>query len=296
MEDKYKTTISQLISAQDFMSLPSVTMKILNLLDDDDKLDIRQLTRVTETDSSLSLKLLRIANSPLFAIPSEITSVHQAILTIGLNRVSNIVVAISIFSNFMLSSNQQIKEFVERYHIHTVSTGTVARSFAKRLGLNFNEQEFTAGLLHDIGKLAMLQYNYDWYKHIVQLEEERMMTDVEAEKLVFGFTHLDVGEAIAELWYLPRALSDVIKYHANFRETPAETKTLVAIVSMANILCDVWGFGFYEGMRSVEFAQLPEWKHLLDVANKKDIDLEEITFNTEQDYKLSKDFIRIMKS
>jgi len=80
----------QIIETQEFATLPAVATKVLSLLEDED-VNIRSLSTLIETDPALTLKVLKVANSPLYAVRSEITSINQAILNLGLNRLTNIV-------------------------------------------------------------------------------------------------------------------------------------------------------------------------------------------------------------
>ncbi|MDR0926726.1 MAG: HDOD domain-containing protein [Ignavibacteria bacterium] len=295
MEQNNTALIDKLISTQEFSTLPSVTMKVLSLLEDDDSLDIRNLAKLIETDASLTLKLIRVANSPLFAISGDVTSVHQAIVTLGLNRVSNIVLGISIFSKFLYSAHKDIQSIIENYWRHTSSTGTVSKSFAKRIGVNFKEYEFIGGLLHDIGKLAMLQNDTERYRQVIELVVNEGLKDIQAERAIYGFDHTEVGAGIARQWRLPIQLSSILEFHCDFTRAPDNMKSVVAVVNLSNTLCDIWGAGFFEGNRVVRFEETPEWKHLSTIS-KSDLDFEQISFELETDFRESAEFLNIMSS
>ncbi len=288
--------VDKLLGTSEFATLPPVTMKILSMLEHDDDLDIRELSRVVETDASLSLKLIKVSNSPLFAMPGEISSIHQAIITLGLNRVTNIVLGISIFSKFVLSSKEGMKEIIEKYWWHTSSTGMVSKSLAKRLNQSFKEYEFIGGLLHDIGKLAMIQYDFEMYKKVIDLVENEGMIDTAAEKEIFTVDHAEVGAGIAKTWRLPKALAMILQYHTNVKAAPVEYQTLIAVVNFANMLCEIWDAGFYEGYHSIEFPKTPEWGIINTLPSQTGLDAEQITFELETDYKNSQAFLDIMNS
>lgn len=288
--------IDKLLRTSEFATLPALTMKILSMLENDDDLNIKELARVVETEPALSLKLIQVSNSPLFAIHGEISSIYQAILTLGLNRVTNLVLGISIFSKFVLSSKEGIKEIIEKYWWHTSSTGMVSKSLAKRLNQSFKEYEFIGGLLHDIGKLAMMQYDIELYKKVINLVENEKMRDIDAEKEIFGVDHAEVGAGIAKTWRLPKSLAIVLQYHTAVVEAPKEYQDLVAIVNIANMLCQIWDAGFYEGYSTIEFAKTPEWDIITNLPGQSDLDIEAVTFELETDYKNSQAFLDIMNS
>jgi len=289
--------VEKLFATKEFATLPTVTMKILDMLENEksrDAVDVRVLSKLIETDASLTLKLIRIANSPLFAVRDYITSVHQAIVILGLNKVTNIVLGISIFSKFMYSTIPGMQEILNQYWWHTSSTGTVSKSLTKKIGLHFGDKEFIGGLFHDIGKLAMMQCDFELFKKVIDLVNDTGNTIIEAEKTIFGAVHTDVGGEIAKRWHLPKDFTTIIKYHNNFAAAPPENRNVVAVINLSNMLCEVWGAGFYEGIQSIAFEETPEWKHIEKISKNKNLDFEEITFSLEKDYAHSKDFLRIM--
>ena len=299
MEMSNNNIVEKLFATQEFATLPPVTMKILELLEDEksrDMLDIKELARLIETDASLTLKLIRIANSPLFAMRDYITSVQQAIVILGLNKVTNIVLGISVFSKFLYTTVSGMQEVLNQYWWHTSSTGTVSKSLVKKIGADFKEKEFIGGLFHDIGKLAMLQYDFELFKEMINLVENEGKTDLEAEKSVYGITHPEVGAEIVRRWKLPKDFGAIIKHHIDFTQAPKENHTLIAVVNLSNMLCDIWGAGFYEGVKAIAFEESPEWQHIIKVAKNKDLDFEEITFGLERDYENSAAFLRVMSS
>lgn len=288
--------LDKLIATQEFATIPSVTMKILELLENDEDIDIRVLSNLIETDASLTLKLIKVANSPLFAMRGDISSVQQAIITLGLDRVTNIVLGISIFSKIVYTSNKEFQEIIEKYWWHTASTAIVSKSIAKKLGLQFREYEFIGGLFHDIGKLSMLQYNSTLYQEVINSVQQQSMRDIEAEKLHFGVDHTEVGAGIVSQWKLPKEICNILKYQDNFNLAPEKDKTLIAIVNLANMLCSIWGADFFEGNISIQFSETSEWRLIENIAKNKDIDFEKITFELEQDYNDVSIFLNIMKA
>ncbi len=289
------SVINALIETQEFATLPPVAAKILKLLEDDN-IDIRDLSKIIEADAPLTLKLLRVANSPLYATRTEINSIQQAIITLGLNRLTNIVLGVSIFSRFLLSSQKQAADLMEKFWWHSSCTGIVAKSLAGKIKKFFKEVEFIGGLLHDIGKLVMLQYDSAKYFQVVELIEKERISDEEAEMKIFGVTHLEVGQRISELWKLPDDLNTIISYH----HSPAKQKKdrgLVSVVRFADLLCEIWGAGFYEGVFSINFAEEESWITLCEeFPELKKLDVEEFTFELEKDFKRSSEFLTLIAS
>jgi putative nucleotidyltransferase with HDIG domain len=288
--------MEKITSVQEFATLPQVAIKVLNMMENDNSLNIKELSNLIETDASLTIKLIKVANSSLFATSSTVNSIQQAILNLGLNRVSNIAIGVAVFSNFM-NSSVAMKPVLEKYWQHTSAVGVVSKSLAKRAGFAFKEVEFIGGLLHDVGKLAMMQFdNLEMYKKVIDLVENDRKNEYEAEAEVFGMNHCDIGSVIATRWKLPVPIASVIAHHNDFSKVDKDTRTMVAIVNMSNLLCDIWGSGFYEGVTSIQFDELPEWQHIVAESKHKDLDIEEITFSLEKDYREAEEFISLVKS
>jgi putative nucleotidyltransferase with HDIG domain len=284
------SNINSLIETQEFATLPPVAARILNLLEEDN-IDIRDIAKLIETDASLTLKLLRVANSPLYASRTEVNSIHQAIITLGLNRLTNIVLGVSIFSRFLLSSNKQIADLMEKFWWHSSCTGIVAKALAGKINKQFKELEFIGGLLHDIGKLAMLQFDSTKYLEVIELINNKGMIDTEAETQIFGVHHLEVGEHIAKLWKLPNDLVSIIGYHSSLDKLN-KSQDVVAVVRFADLLCEIWGAHIYEGLNLVRFAEEESWKILCKLVPELDnMDVEIFTFELESEFKKSADFL-----
>ncbi len=287
------SVINTLLDTQEFATLPPVAAKVLEMLENDDT-DIREISRVVEADAPLTIKLLRVANSPLYATRNEVKSIHQAIITLGLNRLTNIVLGVSIFSKFLVSSQKSAKELMEKFWWHSSCAGMVAKSFSKKINKYFKETEFIGGLLHDIGKLAMIQYDSIKYLEVIRLVIEENMNDNDAENQIFGVTHAEVGAEISRLWKLPAELRSVITFHDRI-EDAFEHKELISMVRLADLLCEVWGAGFYEGITELFLKDESGWHVLCDsFPELLQLDVERFTFELEEDYKMSSSFLNII--
>lgn len=291
------TVIEKILKTQDIATLPGVATKILSLIENENT-NLNIISKLVESDPALSLKVLRVSNSPLFAGRSEVTNMSQAIMNLGLNRLTNVILSVSIFSKFLVTRDNNILKYIDKFWWHSASVGVVTKTLVQNLGKSFHEKEFLAGMLHDLGKIALIQYDSNSYKTILEsLEKEPSKLDVEFEKEIFGFTHLDVGYELAKKWRLPADFAEVICYHSNPNKASKKHKSLVAFVRVADLLCEMWGAGFYEGIHEVEIDVDESWKILLDIYPEfKDVDFEKITFETENEFKTSTDFLQILRA
>lgn len=291
------TVIEKILKTQDIATLPGVATKILSLIENENT-NLNIISKLVESDPALSLKVLRVSNSPLFAGRSEVTNMNQAIMNLGFNRLTNVILSVSIFSKFLVTKNHSIIKYIDKFWWHSSSVGVVTKTLAHNLGKSFHDKEFLAGMLHDLGKIALIQYDSESYKTILEsLENDNVKLDVEYEKEIFGFTHLDIGYELAKKWRLPADFAEVIYYHSNPDLASKKHKPLVALVRVADLLCEMWGAGFYEGIHEIEIDTDKSWKILLEIYPEfKDVDFEKITFETENEFKTSTDFLQILRS
>ncbi len=286
--------VNDIVNTREFATLPAVATKILSLLENED-VNMHDLLKIVETDPSLTLKLLKIANSPLYGTRREITSIQQAIMMIGFSKLTNIVLGISIFSKFWLSTQKEAAVIMNKFWNHSASTGIVAKSITQKLKINFSESEFIGGLLYQMGKLAMIQYKLKDYLQVIDEVSENGKSDIEAEISVFGLTHLEVSKEIAKSWKLPDDLAALISYYNN-PDKLGDHKDLGAIVNLAGIICEMHGADFYKGLNYESIEESKVWQYLSErfpelSSNGIDFVISDIEELLEQ----SKDLLNVMK-
>lgn len=285
--------IKKISTAQDFATLPAVAGKVLALLSDDES-NIKEIASIIETDPSLTLKILQMANSPLYALRQPVASVTQAILSLGVSRVTNIVLSVSIFSKYLMLARSVSTAFMERYWLHSSSVGTVARVLVSKIERNFKDAEFLAGLLHDTGKMAMMQFEPDLFAEAVSLTSIGGRTDIETENLVFETNHCAVGAVITQMWRLPQEYRTVTEFH-HTPELAPDNRELCAVVRIADMLCEIWGADFYENLTELDIESTSSWRLLCDSFPKlRDMDIEKFTFELEKEFLEASEFLQLM--
>lgn len=289
------TDVYEFIQTQEFASLPAVLTKILELLNDND-VDLRIVSGLIETDAALTIKILKIANSSLYSFHSEVNSIHQAIMQLGVNRLTNIVIGVSIFSKFLSDQNRAVSSLLEDFWWHSSCVGMISKSMAVKTNKFFKENEFIGGLLHDIGKLALIQYNVEMYLEVIRLIDQENYSDLEAEQKIFDTNHAIIGSHIAKQWKLPDELIDVISYHQNL-DVAENNKELIAFVRVADLLAEIWGAGFYEGLKVLRLEKEISWTILVNAYPEfKSLDVELFTFELESEFKKAVEFLKLVKS
>jgi HD-like signal output (HDOD) protein len=186
-----------------------------------------QIANLLKTDSVLTLELLRVANSPLFCRRREITSVLHAIAFLGLDLVRSLAVTAALRGLI-----GQRSEIVHACWRHSLATALVCKRWSGLAGLE-SERCYTAGLIHDVGQLALL--------HVFK-EYESAMTDAlergeqlpEAEKRVFGMNHGEAGKWLLSLWQCPFELQNVAALHEDPPSVPSYDGDLIRLVHAAS--------------------------------------------------------------
>ncbi len=287
------SVIKEILDTQEFATLPTVAAKVLEVLNEE-TVNVRDVARIIENDISLTVKLLRIANSSIYGTLTEVTSVQKAIITLGLSRLTNMVIGISIFSKFMMNSHRAVMPYIEKFWWHVACSGMVAKAFTLKTGTFYQENEFIGSLLHDIGKLAMLQYDNEKYLKVIDLIETQGKTDLEAEMEIFKCDHTQVGYAIAASWNLPTTIQDIVRFH-HIPTEATKNRALVATVRCVDMLCEVWGAGFYENINHLDLVETEAWKMLVEeIPDMADVDIAQFTFDIETEFRRSEEFLHLI--
>jgi putative nucleotidyltransferase with HDIG domain len=197
-----------------------------------------EIAKLIEADPILTMKLLRVANSPIFANRNEIKSIQHALILLGIKRISFIVLSVSIYSKFFTNTHKNAALLMERFFQHSYLTGMTSKTLCQILRKNFEDNEFVGGLLHDIGKMAMLQVHPKEYSLVRQLITQEGLNELVAEKEVFGENHIEVGLQMAHLWKLPEDIHRIIAFY-KFPSQADKQKDLVSIVSFSDVYTKV---------------------------------------------------------
>jgi putative nucleotidyltransferase with HDIG domain len=195
-------------------SLPDVVLR-LNAMIDDPKVGVQELGEIVARDAAITAKVLRIANSSYYGLKKAVVSPEQAATVVGARSLRNIALQASIFARYEHLSG--LPNFdLDGVWTHAIFTGQVSQALAKeaRKPLGLNAEEFyTCGLLHDIGKVVMLESLGPDYVKVFQ-EAKTTQTPIHlCEQRILGFTHVDVGALVAAKWQLPDAVARAIEFH-----------------------------------------------------------------------------------
>jgi HD-like signal output (HDOD) protein len=206
----------------------------MDVVNDPDSL-ASDLVKVVEIDPSLAARLLRMANSAAYRTRTEICTVHQAIGLLGFKAVRNIALASTVVDLF--KGDGQVGGYSRSsFWRHLVSVGVASRMIAARVGMENFEDAFLAGLLHDFGVILMDQNCHACFVSMMEsLAEDETLC--QAETRCFGFTHAELGAAVARQWNLPSTAVAAMLHHHNAQACGNRHKRIVEVVELANFLC-----------------------------------------------------------
>lgn len=186
--------------------LPAVVMQAIHLLTDS-QVDINRVGQVLTADQVIAAQILRHANSAFYGGRAPCATVADGIVRIGIRQVKSVLY--SVAANQMMSLYSQMKNDLFR---HSQVVAAVARRLATLLHRADPEEAFTAGLLHDIGKLLLDRHARPHYPAMAEMIRQGN-SPIRIEEKFMGTDHATIGGLIAERWKFPRVLVEAIRYH-----------------------------------------------------------------------------------
>jgi HD-like signal output (HDOD) protein len=187
-------------------------------------------------DPVMSAKLLQLVNSAFFASAREVTDMLDAATILGTDRIKSLVLLAGIFSQY--NDAEGISPTIAALLAHSLRVGIFARAIA--LGETKNpavaEAAFTAGVMHDIGKIVLAGNLPDRYLEVRAIRESKDLSAKAAELEVFGATHAQVGACLLAGWGLPLTILEALAWHHEPTRSPERGFSLVAAVHVANAL------------------------------------------------------------
>lgn len=222
--------------------LPNVVTELLTLTQKQD-LGVREYEKVIVRDAALAAKILRTANSPYFGGNGQITTLQRALAQLGINNIRSISLTVAFQS--ALSTRSLNKRFsVTEFWQHSLAVACAAKILACLRRDERAEEAFIAGLVHDIGKLALCMFMPMEAGFIYNRMDETKVSQYEAELDMLQITHQEIGMLAAQRWGLPEAYFAPIAKHHTPLEDAEEIDPLTAYVHIGNAIAYEVGLGF----------------------------------------------------
>ncbi len=216
---------------------PAHVVEAMRLLDDLNS-SVEDVAAALGKDPVLAARVLRLANSALYLRTRRVATLREAVVLVGFAAVRSLLVTAVAYDAFRPGAPGYGLDRVQLWQ-HALAVATVARYLAATRKRD-TEAAFVAGLLHDIGKLALSSALQEQYAEVLAAVAQGM-DFVEAERAVLGCDHAQVGAEAARRWNLPEPLVAAIEHH--HRPEEAEDPWLADVVHVADALCLMLGFG-----------------------------------------------------
>lgn len=200
-----------------------------------------------------------MANSAIFARQSEVGSIRQAVLALGIQRIRDIVYSCSLPQLF---SGAQRGMALTTFWRHALGTALLSQHLAELLRVEAVEKIYLARLLHDIGILVNSPLYPDEFQRGLEQAQTSGTPLCEVEQEVLGFTHCSGGRILADIWKLPADVSATIEFHHHPSGDHPEGK-MPCVVYLADVLCRLRGLGYeYYEAREFDLAAEVPWQVL----------------------------------
>ncbi|MCL1864943.1 MAG: HDOD domain-containing protein [Spirochaetes bacterium] len=272
------TTIKEQI-LDEITGIPTFPENIITLMKmcSNPDTNIDKIANIIKSDISITSDVIKLSNSAGFISNKRINDVREALIKIGLNNLKLILIA----GNARKIMENKYKKFEEIW-AHCSKVAFYSRELALKYKFQSGEIEnaYTAGLLHDIGKIILLTVDDKGMKKIADLVQDRdLITATVLEEMSIGISHAEIGSLISEKWNFPNFLSEVAKYHHSPLNISDEFKDVGFCAYLANMIA---------GIESKRYSYYYIEDAVLDKFNIKDeSELMEISKSLKKSYELS---------
>jgi putative nucleotidyltransferase with HDIG domain len=179
-----------------------------------------KLGDLIEKDPVMAGNLLHLVNSALYARRGSINSVRHALSLLGINKLRNAVLGMSI-TRMWNQVHTPSSWSMARFNMHSAAVAILADLLAQRLNVIYAEGAFVAGLLHDVGRLLIALGLTEEYGRILQMHESEGKALVICEMEITGITHPELSAKALEIWNLPEPIQNAVRYHHNPASDPS---------------------------------------------------------------------------
>ena len=234
-------TLEQIVSQT--ADLPSIPAAAIRVMRETQRAEASAATVAEHlaTDQALSVRVLRLANSPFYGLSRRVGNLSEAVVVLGMRSVKNLALVASTYPwmtrplpGYSLGPNEMWR--------HAFATAVGAQQIATISRKVKDDVAFTAGLLHDIGKVALSVWIDNKIQAIAFYSQREGIPFDEAERKVLGYDHTQVGEHLAKAWNLPEEICEVVRFHHQPKMAPSGSP-LVDCVHVGDYLAMSMGFG-----------------------------------------------------
>ena len=229
-----ETLIKQILECPQLPSLPAIAVRVIELSSDENA-SFDELADLIQNDQGISSKVLRTVNSSYYGLRQPCSTIHKAIVLLGLSPVKSLALGFSLVDAV---GEEDVGFPFETYWRRGLFAAVGGKAIATRIGSKSADEAFLAGLLQDIGMIAMYRALGQRYTDLIRVAggDHARLARMEVE--LFDLDHATVGTLLGDRWRLPRELLLPIRYHEKPSAAPVDCLELVRCLALANIACD----------------------------------------------------------
>ncbi|MFM9872905.1 MAG: HDOD domain-containing protein [Fimbriimonadaceae bacterium] len=234
-------TIEQIVSkTTDLPTIPAAAIKVMRETQSASS-SAASVAKIIVTDQALSARVLRLANSAFYGLSRRIVDLPEAVVVLGMKSVKNLALVAGTYPWMQRPVTGYCLGPAEMWR-HAFGTAVASQIIARVSGKSSEDVAFTAGLLHDIGKVALSVWIENKMGAILLYAGREEISFDEAERRVLGYDHCQVGYHLATNWNLPEEICEAALHH----HTPVQAtshKGIVDCVHVGDYICSAMGFG-----------------------------------------------------
>ncbi len=213
-------------------AMPQILLKLIELCQTDEA-GMAELAKLIANDAGMTAKVLNVANSAAYHRGGRKVGLLQALTTLGADMIKTLVISESVFqtfSGFPHAGSTDLRGFWK----HALTTAVLAREIAKKMAYPATEEAYLAGLMHDVGRLALLAAApHEYSLNFRALDDEKLC---EVEQLTLQISHAEAGAWLVERWNLDSFMADSILYHHEDSARLGSAHPLIRIIHLAEAL------------------------------------------------------------
>jgi HD-like signal output (HDOD) protein len=229
---------------------PQIAIRVLQMANNPD-VSMRKLSDLISTDPAFSSEVLTIVNSPLYATRSPSNSVLHAIAVLGTDSLKGICLTVGVRAYLGKSLRQESLRAIWR---HSLACGLIAQQLAAA-GSMSKDASYTAGVMHDIGRLALAVIRPKEYAALIMAHSGSPSSMLKCERDLFGFDHCEAGRHLIADWKLPAEFEAVVSDHHCTRQKEGPWR-LPDVIKMSCRMADTIGFSTFPGCEVTPYADL----------------------------------------
>lgn len=285
IDNKVKRVVSNIRN----LPTPPIVFHQIQKVINDPGVSAVKVASILAEDPAMSAKVLRLTNSAFYGLAREVESVRQAVVIVGFEAIRNLVLSASVLD--MFKGKNLDEEYQEKYWRHSLSTAVCCRLLASKVrsrGFVDPDAAFSAGLLHDVGKMVICCFLPEEYMALkAEKDRDGDSADHVIEERLLGYNHALIGGFLGTQWKIPHKLVEAITYHHQPDQCDAEDP-IAYIVALADHVAKR-AFADEDERPRVEKIN----QSLLDYLGVTEENLEEYDEKLKEEYNRAETFMQI---